>query len=321
MRFVFWLLFLIGSALNSLGQIKDQDLDGITITSKKLTVRDIIDSIYANAPRNYAEPAAVSGTYTAYYSRGRDTAFYTQVPVYLRKEKNVVYSPLLWDSTHKGVVQDRIQTKAQWDRVFTLNDRPFPASTNVLAFVKSLNDISDTRRILYASDQDESDPHFYLLFRPKGKASIPLILRPFISSLDKDSLISYTVLKIRRKGWVVTYYESALLLNDPDKLTELIRTTSFTRAQELIATAKAQEGLRQFGMSREWRPGPDGRYRVYRFMRTDNLLNISLALFKKFPDPEGYSGTSETVYAYDTDLPEALQPFSIDELLKDRKKY
>ncbi|RYD52815.1 MAG: hypothetical protein EOP52_01320 [Sphingobacteriales bacterium] len=309
-------------ALTSFGQIKDQDLDGITVTSKKITVRDIIDSVYTNAPRNYAEPGQLSGTYLAYYNRGADTAFYTQVPVYLRKGKEFTYGSLLWDSTRKGVVvQDHIQSKAQWDRVFSLNDRPFPVATNVMTFMKSLDDISDTKRVLYASDQNETDPHFYLLFRPKGKIGIPIILRPFISSLDKDSLFSYTILKIRRKGWVVTYVESALLLNDPAKLTELIRTSSFTRAQELIAAAKAQERLRRFGIAREWWPGPDGRYRIHRFMHTDNLLNLSLALFKKFPDPEGYIGTSETVYEYETAVPESLQPFSLDDLLKDRKKY
>ncbi len=302
-------------------QIKDQDLEGITVKSKKLSVRDILDSIVANAPRNYAEPMELAATYTASYTRGTDTAFYAQVPVYLKKGKEYTYGNLLWDSTDKGTMHDNIRSKAQWDRVFTINDRPYPAGTNVMAVMKSLDGIADTKRILYASDQDETDPHFYLLFRPKGKGSIPIIIRPFISDIDEDSLFSYTLLKIRRRGWVITAHESALLLNDPTKLKELIETSSFTRARALIDSAKAQPNLRRFGMYREWMPSDKGRYYIYRSGRSDNLLNFSMALFKKFPDPEGYLGTGEIEYDYVKDLPEKLVPFELGELLKDRKKY
>ncbi len=79
MRIFFFLLLL---SLPATAQIKDQDLAGITVKSKKLTVRDILDSVVKNAPRNYAEPMAFGGIYTASYTRGTDTAFYGRMPVF-----------------------------------------------------------------------------------------------------------------------------------------------------------------------------------------------------------------------------------------------
>ncbi len=105
--------------------------------------------------------------------------------MYLRKGREYTYGSLLWDSTNKGTMRDNIRSKAQWDRVFSINDKPFPAGTNVMEVMKSLDNIANTKRILYASDMAEDDPHFYLLFRPKGKIGVPLLIRPFISSLDR----------------------------------------------------------------------------------------------------------------------------------------
>ncbi len=319
--FVLLLCGVLASGLPATAQMTGKDLDGVTIKSKKLTARAILDSIYANARHNYAEPVAVSGTFTASYTRDTDTAFFAQVPVYLQKKEDFTYSWLLWDTTDRGILQDQIQSKAQWDRVFTIPDGPFPSRSNVMDFIHRLYNINDTKRVLYASDGSEEDPHFYLLFRPKGKIHLPLVIRPFISSLSPDSLFSYSLLKIRRKGWVVTAHESALLLADPAQLQELIATRSYTRALELIAAAKAQPSLRRNVHRKEWLPGPDGRYRIHRSVDSDNLFNVSLALFKRFPDPEGYLGTSEVIYAYEKPIPEKTQILTLMQLLRDRNQY
>ncbi len=83
---------------------------------------------------------------------------------------------------------------------------------------------------------------------------------------------------------MLTRIESALLLNDPAKLKELIATSSFTRARALIDSAKAQPHLRRYGMYREWMPSDKGRYYIYRSGRSDNLLNFFYGLvLRNFP--------------------------------------
>ena len=314
----------LGFCATSQAQIKDQDLDGVSIATKRLDVREIIDSINKNAPSNYAEPEVIAGTYTSLYSRTTDTVFALSMPAYVRMGEKGIYGELMRDSTLVVTPTDNRETKAHFDRTLIITNSPFPAKTSTLALIKRLYEIEDTEHLLFGREGTEDDPYFYILFRPKKKVSIPLLIRPFISSIDKDSLFSYSLLKIRRKNWVLVSYESSLLMAPPATVTELIKTTSFSRARALIVEVKGQTALRRLVSQREWQPSDeDGKYHFKYTLKSDNLLNVSLAVFKKFPHPGGYIGTA--TFTADPTMPlpakEVLKPYYISDYSKERGKY
>ncbi len=319
------LLFaLLGSFSHiALAQIKDQDLDGVTVKSKRLDVRQIMDSINKNAPSNYAEPEAIAGNYTSVYSRITDTVFALSMPACVLKTEKGVYGEMMRDSTLVVTPVDHRKTKAHLDRTLIISNNPFPAKTSTLASIKRLYEIEDVEHVLFGKEGTDEDPYFYILFRPKKKVRIPLIARPFISAIDKDSLFSYSLLKIRRKNWALVSSESAMLIAPPATVTELIKTTSFTRARTLIEEVKTQTNLRRLINQREWQLSEDGKYHFKQSMQSDNLLNISLALFKKFPHPGGYIGTATFTAAPEIALPAKanLKPYSIWDWSKERGQY
>lgn len=323
MRYLLLCLSLWVFSLSATAQIKDQEIGGITVKSKRLDVRQILDSINKNAPANYAEPAAIAGYYKGSYQRGTDTIFGISIPTYLFKKEDGKYGELLRDTTLVITPKDNRKTKAHFDRTLTISSSPFPAKSSTMNAVKKLYEIENTDHILYGREGTDDDPYFYILFRPKKKKGIPLIARPFVSSIDKDSLLIYSLIKIRRKGWVMVSQESALLMATPATVNELIKTTSFARAHALIEDAKTQPNLRRYVRSLEWDLRPDGKYYFQQAMQSDNLLNISLALFKKFPDPGGYIGTA--IFTADPQMPtpakEVLKPYNIADYSKERGQY
>lgn len=310
-------------AFSATAQIQDQELGGITVKSKRLDVRQIIDSINQNAPANYAAPDAIAGHYTSVYNRGTDTVFALSMPAYLLKKEDGQYGELLRDSTQTVTPLDRRKTKAHFDRTLLITKAPFPTKTSTMALVKRLYEIKETDHILYGREGSDEDPYFYILFRPKKKRGIPLIARPFVSSIDKDSFFSYRIIKIRRKGWAMVSHEAAMLISAPEMVDDIIKTTSFARAQALIEAAKAQTNLRRYVQEHDWELHDDGKYHFHHSMQSDNLLNFSLALFKKFPDPGGYIGTG--TFTADPQLPlpakEVLKPYDIGHYSKERSQY
>ncbi len=316
-------LLLSLTALSATAQISDQELLGVTVKSRRLDVRQILDSINKNAPANYAEPDTIAGIYQSRYNRGTDTLFSISMPAYILKKEDGNYGELLRDTTRIVVPNDHRKTKAHFDRTLTITNAPFPAKTSTMAFVKRLYEIKETSHMLYGREGTDDDPYFYLLFRPKKKKGIPLIARPFVSSIDKDSVLSYWLIKIRRKNWTMVSYEAGILLSAPETGDELIKTQSFDRARALIESAKNQTNLRRYVIRQEWQPQDDGRYRFQHSMQSDNLLNFSLALFRKFPDPGGYAGTAE--FTADPQLPippkDVLRPYNINSYSKERSQY
>ena len=313
----------LGFCATAQAQIKDQDLDGVSIATKRLDVREIIDSINKNAPSNYAEPEVIAGIYTSLYSRTTDTVFALSMPAYVRMGEKGIYGELLRDSTLVVTPTDNRKTKAHHDRTAVITDNPFPAKTSTMALIKRLYEIKETDHILFGREGTEEDLYFYILFRPKKKIHLPLIARPFISAIDKDSLTSYSILKVRRNNWVLVSYESALLIGPPESVKEISKTTSYNRALALIESLKAQTNLRRYIRQEAWQLGADEKYHFQRSLQSDNLLNISMALFKKFPDPGGYVGTA--TFTADSQLPlppkEVLKPYTIGDWTKERGQY
>ena len=310
MKQLLFFLLLTGSTLSAGAQgglAGTNDLDGIAIAARRMTVSEIMDSVFKNAPKNYLSPDTLYWDMRCSLYNTSDTPFLAQVPICLVL-KDSLYQYNLWNPKGVHTIKDKLTTQEQARRIIAFS---FMERRNTVKNVQAITaGYKYPEPYLYKVETSPEEDVFYTILVPrkfKSNFAVRLMAAPF----KKAQMFSYRSFKIRRRGWVLlqegygTYQAPASLVKT------FLATKTYRQADSCIAAAKAQPYLRGIVAFEYWKPVENG-WVVDQAELTDNLMRFSLMPFTGTTGTEDFTNSYSVVSAprstnFDTD---SLRMFS-----------
>ena len=292
MKVFFLTLLLVGSALfaGAQGSLSGTNsLDDISIAARRMTVKEIMDSVSKNAPQNYVSPDKLYWDMKCSLYNATDTPFFAQVPLLLAL-KDSLYQFFQWNPKGPYTLKDQLTTQEQARRIIAFG---FLERRNTAKNVQALTAAyKEPEPYLYQVETTPDGEVYYTILVPR-KFKSNLGFRLLAAPIRKGKMFSYRSFKIRRRNWVLLE-EGYGTYEAPEKLIKtFLASKTYRQADSCIGIAKKQPYLRSIEVYEYWKPTDTG-WLVDRVSLTDNLFRFSLMPFTG----TGTTGTEDYTNSY-----------------------
>ena len=308
MKHLLFLLLLAGGAFTAGAQgglAGTNDLEGIQIAARRMTVSEIMDSVSRNAAKNYLNPDTLYWDMQCRLYAPGDTPFLAQVPLCLAF-KDTAYQYYLWNPKGAHTIKDQLTTQEQARRIINFS---FLERRNTVQNVQAITrGYKNPEPYLYQVETGPEGDHFYTILIPrkfKSNFAVRLMAAPF----KKAEMFSYRSFKIRRRNWVLLEEGYGTYQAPAPMVKAFLAAKTYRQADSFIAVAKAQPYLRGIVAYEYWKPVNNG-WVVDRAELTDNLMRFSLIPFTS----TGTTGTEAYTNSYSVTSVPRSPDFDTDSL-------
>ncbi len=278
------------------------NLDGIAIAARRMTVREIMDSVSKNAAANYVDPDTLFLNMACSLHAAGDTPFLAQVPLCIALKAGQ-YQSYLWNPTAPHIIADHLTTQEQARRIINVS---FLEHRNTVQNVQSISAGYRERALyLYQVETAGEDVFYTILIPQKFKSN--LLTRMMAAPFKKAHMLNFRRFKIRRRGWLLLEEGYATYQSSPALVKTFLSAKNYRQADSCIAVAQAQPFGRGIVSLEKWKKTDTG-WIVDQATLTDNLMRFSSIPFTR----NGTTGTEAFTNTYS--LVSVPRSFSTDSL-------